>query len=370
MKLLKKIMLTFCTIFLSFIIFSAIDPKINDGILYHLDLSDPSTFNTSCYEVLNSKWRVDNDICFLETSNIHIPGSLNKDLLDIPVSINIKCSGNLESDDYVLLQYIDLLNNKLKTIDSIPGNIIPVINTTYSYLIKSISSGSYLKLRITFKTNAQREELTLQCTSAKDFCVGSPFISGTFQQYFWTHDPVIITSFTAIRNSKNVVDLMWETTSEFNNKFFSIERSTNGIDFSKIYTTLGQKYSNTRVTYNFTDTFDLKNNIFYRLKQTSSDNNSQYFDIVRISIPEFFNKEFCKINVDPNPCVGKCLITLDNCADSLNIPLQFNLIDALGNITYINFERNNINNTTYKFDEDYNLNPGIFILKSEDINKL
>lgn len=368
--MINKIILTFCTIFLSFIIYSAIDPKINDGILYHLDLSDPSTFKTSCYEVLNSKWRVDNDNCFLETSNIHIPGLPDKDLLDIPININIKGSGNLESDDYVLLQYIDLISNTVKTIDSIPGNFVPVNYTTYSYLLKAISSGTFLKLRLTFRTNSQQEELTLQCTSTKDFCVGSPFISGTIQQYIWTHNPVTISLFTAKLNTKDVVDLMWETTSEFNNKFFSIERSSNGIDFFKVYTTLGKKYSNTKVLYSFTDTIAFNNNLFYRLKQTSIDNKSQYFDIVRLSIPKVFNKEYCKINVDPNPCVGKCLITLDNCIDSLNIPLQFNLIDALGNITFINFDRNTMDNTTYKFDEGYNLNPGIFILKSEDKNKL
>ncbi|OFX60082.1 MAG: hypothetical protein A2046_16525 [Bacteroidetes bacterium GWA2_30_7] len=352
---------------MSLIINSAIDPKINDGILYHLDLSDPSTYKTSCYEVLNSKWRVDNDYCFLETSTIHLPGYSDKELFDIPVNISIKGSGNLESDDFVLLQYINLSDNKWITIDSISGNLVPVNYTIYSYLLKAITSGALIKFRLSFKTNAQNEELTLQCASNKDFCIGSPFISGTIQQYVWSYNPVNLSLFSAKNNSKDIIELFWETYSEYNNKFFTVERSLNGIDFNKVYTTLGKKYSNTKVSYNFIDTINFDKYVFYRLMQTSTDNKCQYFDVVIVSNVDLINTEYCKINVDPNPCVGKCLISIENCNDSLKkMPLQFNLIDALGNITFINFSKDLIDSSTYKFNVDNSLSPGIFIIKSNE----
>ena len=371
MKFSFKIIFTIATIFLSLIIYSAIDPKINDGILYHLDLSDPSTYKTSCYEVLNSKWRVDNDNCYLETSTIHLPGFINDALLDIPVNINIKGSGNLESDDFVLLQYST--NNKWITIDSISGNIVPINNTVYSYLVKAISSGLSIKFRLSFSTNAQNEELTLQCSSTKDFCIGSPFISGTIQQYVWSNNPVNLSMFSAKNDTSDIIELYWETNNEYNNKFFSIERSVNGIDFKRVYTTLGKKYSNTKVSYNFIDTLSFKNRVYYRLKQISTDNKSQYFDVVIVTNSNLFKNDYCKVNVDPNPCVGKCLISVDNCSDSLNkVPLQFNLIDALGNITFINFSKDLIDSSTYKFDVENNLSPGIFIISNHKLfqNKL
>lgn len=85
--------------------------------------------------------------------------------------------------------------------------------------------------------------------------------------------PIQLVSFEGYnKGSYNL--LTWKTIMEVNNKYFTLERSTDGYNFSEVTRIMGQGTSNISKTYSFHDySFEPKLN-YYRLKQT--DNNGQF----------------------------------------------------------------------------------------------
>lgn len=95
--------------------------------------------------------------------------------------------------------------------------------------------------------------------------------------------PITLVSFTAAQH-KNNVQLDWTTASEINNDFFTIERSTDALNFEPIGTVKGAGNSNTIKNYQYLDiTSNLEhqtsNTLYYRLKQTDFDGTVSYSPI-------------------------------------------------------------------------------------------
>jgi hypothetical protein len=86
--------------------------------------------------------------------------------------------------------------------------------------------------------------------------------------------PIKLSSFNVDCGFSNEVNISWETSTEINNDFFTIERSLNGTDFKDIGIIYGAGNSNVNLAYSFTDyrieEFNSKT-IYYRLKQTDFD---------------------------------------------------------------------------------------------------
>lgn len=87
--------------------------------------------------------------------------------------------------------------------------------------------------------------------------------------------PVALTSFTAT-NQGSGVKLTWHTASEQNNAHFEVERSADGVTFSKIGTIVGAGTSNTENKYILTDASPLAGTSYYRLKQVDLNGNFAY----------------------------------------------------------------------------------------------
>lgn len=93
--------------------------------------------------------------------------------------------------------------------------------------------------------------------------------------------PVELTSFTSkLMNDK--VQLNWSTKTELNNFGFDIERSTDGISFSKIGFVEGHGNSNSEKNYSFTDAPKSSSKYSYRLKQLDTDGKYEYSKIVEV----------------------------------------------------------------------------------------
>ncbi|MEP6675537.1 MAG: metallophosphoesterase [Ferruginibacter sp.] len=93
--------------------------------------------------------------------------------------------------------------------------------------------------------------------------------------------PVSLLSFDA-RLNINKVDLGWTTASENNNKYFSIERSANAIDFTGLGNVNSGGNSATVKQYTFTDLAPMPGISYYRLSQTDIDGRIQYLGTKRI----------------------------------------------------------------------------------------
>lgn len=85
--------------------------------------------------------------------------------------------------------------------------------------------------------------------------------------------PVELVSFTS-GCTGNAVDITWATASELNNNFFTVERSTDGVNFVAIGTVQGSGTTSQMHTYSFVDNQPVSGTIYYRLKQT--DYNGQF----------------------------------------------------------------------------------------------
>ena len=66
---------------------------------------------------------------------------------------------------------------------------------------------------------------------------------------------------------ENVININWITASETNNSHFEIERSSDGIEFSRIGTIAGHGTTIEVQTYEFMDIIPQKGVNYYRLKQ-------------------------------------------------------------------------------------------------------
>ncbi|MEQ8687599.1 MAG: T9SS type A sorting domain-containing protein [Imperialibacter sp.] len=108
--------------------------------------------------------------------------------------------------------------------------------------------------------------------------------------------PIELLSFV-VKEENGQVRIDWETASETNNDFFSLERSKDGVDFEKIKRVDGAGNSGKVLKYLHYDTNPLPGTSFYRLKQTDFDGTFTYSMIRKAT----FQNELQAITIFPNP---------------------------------------------------------------------
>ncbi len=115
--------------------------------------------------------------------------------------------------------------------------------------------------------------------------------------------PVELLNFNALMSNR-IVNLTWQTASEQNNDFFTVERSADGFDFEPILYKDGAGNSNTLLSYSDKDLQPLEGVSYYRLKQTDFDGAYEYSDIRVVS-----SATDAQILIYPNPSRGIILIS-------------------------------------------------------------
>lgn len=109
--------------------------------------------------------------------------------------------------------------------------------------------------------------------------------------------PIELISFNAIRKT-NTVKLNWQTASEKNNDYFTVERSFDGINFEEIKKVKGAGNSYEVKNYNTNDESPSNELSYYRLKQTDFNGQFKYSNIV--SIDADISKAMVS-HIAPNP---------------------------------------------------------------------
>ena len=137
----------------------------------------------------------------------------------------------------------------------------------------------------------------------------------------YNNDPTLPLTFTNVTTttSKNSITLNWQTVTEINNSYFSIERST-----AKSFNEIGQVQSSTTHQYSFTDTNPLAGNNYYRIKQVDKDGSYSYSKTVTAS----FTNGNISIHIKPNPV--KDILTIEGLNQLNNY--QLSIINEKGNI--------------------------------------
>ncbi len=94
--------------------------------------------------------------------------------------------------------------------------------------------------------------------------------------------PIELISFNAVEKGE-VVDLSWETASEIDNDYFTIEKSNDGVNFNAFDKVLGAGNSAQNIEYSAIDKRPLKGDSYYRLKQTDFNGKFTYSAIEKVN---------------------------------------------------------------------------------------
>jgi len=116
--------------------------------------------------------------------------------------------------------------------------------------------------------------------------------------------PAALTVFTGKLNNEHDVILNWTTASEFNNRGFDIEISSDGSNFSFLGAVASQGNSATEQYYEYKHIKPRPGLLYYRLKQTDLDGKYEYSKIISLTI----NTDLVKASVYPVPAKNSITI--------------------------------------------------------------
>lgn len=151
--------------------------------------------------------------------------------------------------------------------------------------------------------------------------------------------------------------LQWQTTTEFSNSHFDVEKSLNGKDFERIGTVNGVGTSFEVSNYSFRDYDQEEVTAYYRLKQVDFDGLYEYSDVIAIAREE--NEFFTVLSAFPNPTDNEFNIEL-LLSDSEE--LEFALSNVHGN-TIKSFRDNYQGGTNFIELNVSDLGPGLYFIR-------
>lgn len=115
--------------------------------------------------------------------------------------------------------------------------------------------------------------------------------------------PVKLISFNAtLANEK--VHCAWETASETNNDYFTIEKSKDGNGFEAVGNIKGQGNSNSNIRYSYTDNNPFSGISYYRLKQTDFDGKYTYSEIKKVGLDKELASKISLYYENNNPIIS------------------------------------------------------------------
>jgi hypothetical protein len=109
--------------------------------------------------------------------------------------------------------------------------------------------------------------------------------------------PIELISFTATPKEKST-QINWTTSSELNNDYMAIERSTDSKNFQEIGMVFGAGTTDERQEYSFVDDTPFQGFNYYRLRQVDYDGTINYSKIVTVEFEQINNDD---ISIYPNP---------------------------------------------------------------------
>jgi type IX secretion system substrate protein len=158
--------------------------------------------------------------------------------------------------------------------------------------------------------------------------------------------PIQLLSFVGYcDNGKLMFD--WSTATETNNKFFTIERSVDGVSWTALQTIEGAGNSAFTLKYSYTDPEPYDGLAYYRLRQTDYDGQSVSFDVIEV---ENCTTNNTGLSVFPNPTTGKCNIQYNGNIANFNSMEIYNMLGekVYGTNTFISaIDLSNLQNGIY-----------------------
>lgn len=199
------------------------------------------------------------------------------------------------------------------------------------------------------------------------FDIGTPYsivitdanncVSKTFAENpFCGTTPVELLSFIGeVQSTGNL--LKWATASEINNDYFTLVRSTNGIDFEPIATIDGKENSTTIATYHFLDKAAPSGLSYYRLDQTDIDGQMTSSSVITLMRGEVM---FDFQQIRPVPAQDYLEVIFSN--NKANQAIEITVYDLLGRRIYLDKVYANTSGTHTQVIDVSNYSSGTYIV--------
>lgn len=169
--------------------------------------------------------------------------------------------------------------------------------------------------------------------------------------------PVVFVSFDAVKNSAGLVELIWTTAREINNKQYIVERSIDGANWNEIAIVLSGNDPQIN-SYRYSDNTILAAATYYRIKQVDIDGNYMYSAIQLI-------------RTDVNRNNASIFSANKNITIRLNSEMKnkvvIRLITMTGNVLQ---QRNFDNSSAFMTFYAGNVSSGIYVVQVMDNNGL
>jgi hypothetical protein len=183
-------------------------------------------------------------------------------------------------------------------------------------------------LKLSYQTGTNWSPSLTSIVNTTDLCVDEVVTAKTFTALtasaVYVPLPVTLVSFSARRQDGHTVLLQWQTAGESNNSHFTVERSSDGRNF----TTIGRvaAAASSGAVYTFTDAQPFSGNNYYRLRQHDHDGSQRLYG-VRL-VPG--NRAAGGALLYPNPVTGESL-TID-VKREISQPLAYTINNAAGQV--------------------------------------
>lgn len=244
-------------------------------------------------------------------------------------------------------------------------------NLVFTYLASEVTASGNSIIESTM--GAQRWNSTINdwgdfipgvAVDATNKTVTVPSVTGNNLYRWWTLPglngnhflPVELTEFKGVCNS-GTVSLQWRTASEISNDYFTVEKSTDGINWTDVKRIRGAGNSNSPISYSTTDETS-SDKTYYRLKQTDFNERSIYSSIIVISCGDVVSTT-AETTVYPNPSAG--IFNLQHAPEGATL----NIMNSLGEVVL----SDKITSSDQQINLE-NLSNGIYILSLYDGNKV
>lgn len=171
--------------------------------------------------------------------------------------------------------------------------------------------------------------------------------------------PVKLVSFSAMLNTDKV-DLKWVTSSEKNVSHFSIEKSTDGINFSEAGVVFAFGNTSETKNYSFTDgsiNASQAGVIYYRLRSIDIDGKSELSQVKTIRIGKR-NEQSISILTYPNPVSAELHVTIPSSWQGKKV--SYELLNSNGQVMQRNIAATGSQTESMKVNS---LTPGFYIVK-------
>ena len=180
-----------------------------------------------------------------------------------------------------------------------------IVGNTYKFDITGTNVPGKITGYLVDKYLNQTTTLNLATSSSFTFTIDTAAAAKSATRFYIVFNnkaPLSVSTIKIKATAKESAAVVsWTVATEKEVKNYMVERSTNGIVFESIHSTIANNSNNS--SYSYTDNLALAGINYYRIKAINMDGTVQYSEVVKVAIGD--KKE--GISIYPNPVVGKTM---------------------------------------------------------------